>query len=233
MMPILLAFSFFIGFLIESMVGLGGTLIAYSFLLFFVDIKSLIISTIILPIIASFMILLSDVKSIPLKMILKNTIICLFGVVLGLLLFNYLSSAIILKVLAVFLIVFGVRSLLFGEIIIKGLLGKLIVFISGIVHGLVGTGGPVAIIGMKDEFKNKAELRVGLALFFILLNIFRIIQLSFSNNVADFFVNVWVALPLIAGILIGNYLHKKISEKAFKKMLSIFFMIAGFLLLFR
>ena len=64
----LLAFSFFIGFIIESIVGFGGTLIAYSFLLFFFEIKPLIISTIILPIIASIVILFSDAKNISWKL---------------------------------------------------------------------------------------------------------------------------------------------------------------------
>ena len=233
MMTVVFAFAFFIGFAIESMIGLGGTLIAYSFLLFFIDIKPLIISTIILPIFASFVILFSDIKSISWRVFFVSVVICFLGLPIGLFLFEYLPNQVVLKVLATFLILFGFRNAFFGEILIKGFLGKIIVFISGVVHGLVGTGGPIAIIGMKSQLKTKAQIRATMAIFFITLNVFRIIQLSFYNDIKDFFVYSWVAIPLFLGIMFGNYLHKKISEKQFKLMLSIFFMLAGVLLMFR
>jgi uncharacterized membrane protein YfcA len=233
MIPFILASAFFFGFIIESMVGLGGTLVAYSILLFFFDVKSLIISTIILPVIASFVIISSDIKSIPIKVVLKNAFICLLGVPIGFFLFNHLSGDLILKFLAVFLILFGLRSLFLGEITINGVLGKVIVFISGIIHGIVGVAGPIAIIGMKDQFKNKAELRAGMAVFFIIINIFRVIQFAITQPISSLFVNIWVIIPLIAGIFVGTYFHKRISEETFKKILSIFFVIAGFLLILK
>lgn len=229
----LLAFSFFIGFAVESMIGLGGTLISYSFLLFFIDIKTLIVSTIILPIIASAFILLSDIKSISWRVLATYLPICMIGVPIGIWLFEYLPNEVVLKILAIFLILFGFRSAFFGEIIIKGLLGKVVVFVSGILHGLVGTGGPVAIIGMKNALRNKGEIRVTMAVFFIVLNIFRIIQLSFYNEISDFIVNFWVAIPMAVGIFVGHFLHKKIQERQFRVLLSIFFIIAGLLLIIR
>lgn len=66
---IITGLAFFIGFTVESAVGIGGTLIAYSFLLFFIDIKPLMVSTIILPIFASTVILLSDIKNVSWKVI--------------------------------------------------------------------------------------------------------------------------------------------------------------------
>ena len=233
-MPLLLAFSFFIGFLVEGMVGLGGTLIAYSFLLFFFETKALIISTIILPILASFFILFSDVKNVAWRALFKYMPFCLAGLPIGILLFEYLPDYIVLKTVAIFLILYGVRSAFFGEIVVTGWVGKLIVFISGIIHGLIGTAGPIAIIGMKNSLKNKAEVRASMAVFFIVLNVLRIIQLSFSQaDLSIFIVNIWVVIPLICGILVGYYLHNKITEKQFTFALSIFFMVAGFLLLFR
>jgi uncharacterized membrane protein YfcA len=133
----------------------------------------------------------------------------------------------------VFLILFGLRSLFLGEITINGVLGQIIVFISGIIHGIVGVAGPIAIIGMKDQFKNKAELRAGMAVFFIIINVFRVIQFAITNPISSLFVNIWVIIPLIAGIFVGTYFHKKISEETFRKVLSIFFVIAGFLLILK
>lgn len=235
MMFLFLAISFFVGFVIESIVGFGGTLIAYSFLLFFFEIKALIISTIILPIIASIVILISDVKNISFKVLFVFTPICLIGIPVGIFLFDYLSSGAILKILATFLILFGIRNAFFGEIVIKGMFGKLIVFLSGILHGIVGTGGPVAIIGMKSSFRKKEEIRASLAVFFLVLNIFRITQLSLTSEVSlnVFFENIAISIPMILGIFIGHKIHKKISEKQFKMALSIFFIIAGVLLMFR
>ena len=233
-MVALLAFSFFIGFIIESIVGFGGTLIAYSFLLFFFDIKLLIISTIILPIIASAFILLSDFKSINWKILLIFTPICLVGIPFGIMLFNYLSSGIILKILATFLILFGLRSIFFGEIVTHGWISKIIVFISGVIHGLIGTGGPISIIGMKTALKTKASIRASMAVFFLVLNIFRIIQLYLTGiEMKEFFINIYIAIPMILGIVIGHKIHKKITEGQFKIALSVFFIIAGVLLFLR
>lgn len=229
-----MAFAFFIGFVIESIVGFGGTLIAYSFLLFFFDIKALIISTIILPIIASIFILFSDYKSINWKALLIFTPICLVGIPFGIMLFSFLPSNVILKILATFLILFGFRSAFFGEIVTKGIASKIIVFLSGVIHGLIGTGGPIAIIGMKTDLKTKSSIRASMAVFFLILNIFRITQLYLTGvEPFSFFVNVYIAIPMLAGIWIGHKIHKKISESQFKILLSIFFIIAGVLLFLR
>jgi uncharacterized membrane protein YfcA len=233
MMPLFLSFAFFIGFVVEGMIGLGGTLIAYSFLLFFFDVKTLIISTIIIPIFASFVILFTDVKQVRIKVLLINVPICIAGGLLGIALFEYLPGWVILKMLATFLILFGLRSIFFGEIILKGFLGKVIVFISGIVHGLIGTGGPLAIIGMKSEMKTKAEIKATMALFFIILNVIRITQLSITVEWKEFFIYYWLIVPTTLGIFAGHYLHNKISEKQFKTLLSVFFIIAGILLMVR
>lgn len=229
-----ICFAFFIGFVIEAMVGLGGTLIAYAFLLFFIPAKPLIVSTIILPIIASFVIIImGGYKNINIKALLIYTPICLVAVPIGIFLFEYLPNGVVLKILASFLILFGIRNIFFGELFISGLIGKIIVFISGIVHGLVGTGGPVAAIGMRRAFGSKASFRASLAVFFIVLNIFRLVQLSFTYEVRSFVVNIAACIPMILGIALGDFLHKKISEKLFTKLLSVFFILAGILLFLR
>ncbi len=230
---LLIAVAFFVGFVIESMIGLGGTLIAYSILLFFIDTKVLIVSTIILPIFASVVILFSDIKNLSVKVWIKNALICLVGMSIGIYLFEYLPDKLILRILSIFLIVFGLRNLFFKEITIGGIVGKVMVFIAGIIQGVIGTGGPVAIIGMKKQLKTKAEVRVTMAMFFLSLNLIRIFQLSFNYKIEDFFVYYWVSLPIFLGIIAGHYLNKRVSEKQFTKVLSVFFIIAGTLLMFR
>ena len=149
-------------------------------------------------------------------------------------LISYLSSNVILKILSTFLILFGLRSIFFGEIVTHGWIAKTIVFVSGVIHGLIGTGGPISIIGMKTALKTKSSIRASMAVFFLVLNIFRIIQLYLAGvEIKEFFVNIYIAIPMILGIIIGHKIHKKITEGQFKMTLSIFFIIAGILLFLR
>jgi uncharacterized membrane protein YfcA len=232
--PTILAISFFIGFLVESIVGLGGTLIAYSIMLFFYDPKELMISTIFLSFIASFFVLFSEYKSISFNILKRFIPFCLLGIPVGILLFEYLPGYIVIKFLAGFLILFGIRTLFFGDIKAHGLVRYLIVFISGIIHGLIGTGGPVAIIGMKQSFRNKKELRSTMAVFFIILNLCRIIQFGIIyKDVKIMLIYWWVAFPVLIGVLIGYQIHKKISEEKFKSLLAMFFILMGIMLMFR
>jgi len=48
---------------------------------------------------------------------------------------------------------------------------QLLLFLSGIIHGIFGLGGVVAIGTMKNSFAHKSQLRATFAVFFITLNI--------------------------------------------------------------
>lgn len=233
-MIFIISIAFSLGFFIESMIGFGGMLIAAALLLFIMDIKTLILSTIFLSVASSVVILASDTSNISWKVIKKFMLFALAGIPIGVLLFDYLPNQVMVKSMAILLIAFGIRTAFFGDIKVHGVISKIFVFVSGIVHGLIGTGGPIAIIGMKSSFKNKSELRSSMAIFFIILNVIRMVQLGVMHQeFMIFFENTIVIIPLTIAIILGHKMHKKISERYFQKILSIFFIIAGFLLAFR
>lgn len=233
-MIIAISITFFLGFIVESIVGFGGTLLAYAFLLFFFDVKELIITTIILPILASLIIISSDIKNVAFKTLLKFIPLCILGVVFGIWLFEHLKSGIIIKLLASFLVMFGFYNIFFKEIKTGKKTSQILMFVSGIIHGIIGVAGPLFIIAMKSSFKNKSELRSTMAVLFIIINLIRIFQLAtFTKEFDIFFVNVIAIIPMWIGIIIGHKIHKKMTDKSFDKMLSIFFIISGILLFFR
>lgn len=155
------------------------------------------------------------------------------GVILGGILLNYLSSEILLKILALFLIALALYS--FFEPKFNSSSKKLLLFFSGITHGLFGLGGVVAIGTMKNSFSNKSQLRITFAMFFISLNFIRGFQYFFQSNLeySEIIKFWWIPVPLFIVIWLGHKVHLKISERVFKKGISILILLSGIFFLLK
>ena len=226
--------AFFIGFFIESIFGLGGTIISMTILSFFIDIKTLIFLGIFAGTTASIFVLITDYKNLSFKKFLHMTLYAFLGVILGAISLNIISSETLLKLFAIFLIIFSLHSIFGNKLNIPKFLEKILLFLSGVIHGLFGTGGPFVVAAMKENFQNKSELRSTLALFFITFNLVRSIQ-YFQQNSFDFssIQNYWLIMPCVAlAIILGYFIHVKISEKWFRTGISFLLLLSGVTFLF-
>lgn len=230
---IYIAFALLFGFFIESIFGFAGTTISFSLLAFFVDIKTLISLMLFVATLSSISIILTDRKSFSKKNYITMILSALPGVILGGILLNYLSSEILLKILALFLIALALYS--FFEPKFNSSSKKLLLFFSGITHGLFGLGGVVAIGTMKNSFSNKSQLRITFAMFFISLNFIRGFQYFFQSNLeySEIIKFWWIPVPLFIVIWLGHKVHLKISERVFKKGISILILLSGIFFLLK
>jgi len=228
---ITLVFAF--GYFIESIFGFAGTIIAFSILAFFIDIKELIFIALFYATFTSFIIIITDIKSISKQKILQMLKTSIPGIIIGSMFLDYLSSNIILKLLGIFLIFFSIWSFL--PIKKNNTPKKLFLLISGIFQGTFGTGGPLAISAMKNDFDNKSQLRTTFALFFIILNIIRGIQYFIQNtfnysNISEF---IWFLPIILMTTLLGHKVHLKISQKYFENGIYILLLVSGIFLFFK
>ncbi|MFC1615888.1 TSUP family transporter [Patescibacteria group bacterium] len=226
-MTIYITLAFLFGFFIESIFGFAGPVISYAILGFFVDIKTLISLILYVGTVASICVLVTDKHSFSKKEYLTMVKLAIPGALIGALLLNFLSSEELLKILAVFLLGLAFHS--FFEPKFKNSSKKLLLFLSGIIHGIFGLGGVVAIGTMKNSFAHKSQLRVTFATFFLTLNFIRAIQYFLQGTLkyAEIIKFWWIPAPLFLVIWLGHKVHLKISENIFKKGISVLLLIAG------
>lgn len=226
---LLIATSFSIGFFIESMVGFGGGIIAYSILSFFVDFKDMVMAGIYIGTLSSSYIFLSEKKSFDANILKKIFPICFVGTICGVFVFSIFSSQILSVIFGVILILLAIKTIFFEEFIFPNFFKKKLLFLGGISQGAFGTGGPFIINAIKKDFKNKSTLRTTMASYFIIFNLVRLVQLFVTNKIDFvFFKEIWwTIIPVFIAIKIGHYFHLKISENFVKKSIAIITVIAG------
>jgi uncharacterized membrane protein YfcA len=214
---------------IESIFGLGGTVLLLAVLAFFFDIKDIVSIAIFTAIIASTFVLFSDKKSFNKKLFLKTLLLALPGLLLGTFMLKSFTSPLVLKIFAAFLVFYAVWTIFLSSFLIPKVLKPIVTFFAGIFGGMLGAPGPLLVIAMRDRFAHKSEMRTTLAGLFIILAIIRIpIYLYDGILKTDFILPLWwIIFPLFLTVWIGHKIHVGISERAFQIGVSILLGIAG------
>lgn len=233
---LIIALVFFVAFLIESIFGFWGLVISFAILSFFMDTKDMIFLWMYVATVASVFIIFTDYKSLSKKVFFEMFPIAFIATVIWVFLFDYLSNILLLKFFAWFLLIFSIKSLFFDSLETKNkIFQKITLFFGGLLQGLFWTGWPFTVMAIKDKFKNKSELRTTMALFFIIFNIIRAIQLSFQGAFDYEYIMSywWLAFILLISTLIGYKIHLKFNEKYFKYWINILILLASIILLLK
>ena len=229
LIPILIALSFSLGFFVESIIGFGGGLIAYSILGFFIDLKAMVMAGLYIGTCASAYIVYTDYKSFDMKIFKSILPLSLLGTIVGVFAFSMLSSQTLALGLGAVLIILSIKILFFETYVLPRLFRNKLIFIGGVSHGSFGIGGPFWVNSLQKDFKNKSNLRTTMAMTFVFFNLVRILQLSLQGQLKlDFFADIWwVIIPIFITIKLGHYVHLKISAEFFKKLIAIMTMLSG------
>lgn len=227
---ILIATFFSFGFFIESIIGFGGGIIAYSLLGFFIDIKSIIIVGLYVGTCSSSYIAYTDFKSFNKKIFIRTIPFCLIGTIIGVVIFSKVNSQILSLILGILLIFLAVKIIFFDKKILPKIFKNKLLLIGGISHGAFGIGGPFVVNALHDSFKNKSEMRTTMAVFFVFFNIIRIVQLSIADEIDFELLSKiwWIMIPIAFSIYLGFKIHLKINEKLVKKMIAIVTILGAF-----
>lgn len=226
---LLIATSFSLGFFVESIIGFGGALIAYSILGFFIELKEMILAGLYIGTCSSAYIIYTDHKSFDKKTFKSLIPLCIAGTIFGAFLFAKLSSAILSLIFGIILVLLSIKIMFFDKYIFPKIFKKKLIFIGGVSQGAFGIGGPFWANALKNDFHSKSALRTTLAASFVSFNLIRIIQFSLQGQLKlDFFANIWwVIIPVFLTIKLGHLVHLKISEELFKKGIALMTIFAG------
>ena len=160
----------------------------------------------------------------------------LIGVVAGTTLLINVPKTPLLIVLGLFVLLFGVRSVL--NLHDTGTVSRLWAapagLIGGTVSALFGTGGPPYVIYLTRRLHDKSELRATFSLLFLIEGGARLIVFLLVGLLLDtsLLLAILAALPLVAaGLWLGNHAHFGITALAMQRLIGAILVVAGMSLL--
>ena len=221
---------------LEGITGFGCTVLALPFCVVLVGIKTAVPVLTALSLILSSYIVIIDYKNIVWKSYIKIVSFVGLGLPIGMLLFSFLPEEILKKILGVFMILVAARGIYFAfneRAKVKEIGNRMlnfILFLGGIIHGVFSAGGPFVVIYATQELKNKSNFRATLSTLWVTLNSIIIIKIAtsgaFTPVVMKFFG--WSVPFLLAGMLLGNWAHKRIEDRFFTQVVFLVLLVAGF-----
>lgn len=105
--------------------------------------------------------------------------------------------------------------------------------VSGLLAGLFGTGGPPVIVFLKSYHLDKSAFRATILWFFLLMSVVRGGAYLRAAVLAgdELRAALWLLPGSLAGTVLGSFVHHRLSEHVFARIVSILLMILGAVLL--
>ncbi len=160
------------------------------------------------------------------------------GIPAGAWLLNATEPQIVLQVLGWFLITVGLVFIKLppgGRITPPAALAPPAGLVSGLLTGLFGTGGPPLIIWYHLTAADKTAFRANLMTIFLLMTVVRVPSYVAGGLVTGprLFSSLLVMPAVLFGAWLGHRLHVQISERAFRRLVSLLLAVLGAMLLIR
>jgi uncharacterized protein len=221
---------------IQGITGFAGTVLAMPASIFLIGIDSAKVVLNVLGILVSIWIVCIAHQHVIWKEILKVVMLMLIGMTAGIYLYSALPVSFLLKIYAVFIILIALKGLLEKEeIACQEWLLVIIVIAAGIIHGMFVSGGPLLMIYLLQKSGDKSSFRANNAVIWIILNSYLAMVHYRSGLFAPANITLLglTLIPLTIGMIIGNVLHHRISEKNFLTLSYVLLLLSGIALLFK
>ncbi len=228
--------------IIQCVTGFAGTVLAMPFSVMLVGYPVAKPILNILGLVASFSVAEPAFKRINYKELAKMCGGMLAGMVVGFFINNHFdiahNQAIICKSLGVIVILFAFYNAVKhhahkDEKTLPAPVNLLILFSAGVVHGVFVCGGPLLVTYASSKMTDKEEFHATVSASWILLNGL----IAISDYRAGYFtlptVNLLVVslAVLVAAVIIGRIIYKKLSGEIFLRITYVLMLISGLSLL--
>ena len=232
-----LTITFIAGFayFVESIFGFGGTIIFLGISCFFIDFDLLLKIAMFLGLTSGFAILIQSFKHVSFRDLKSILLMTIPGAIIGTYLIDYLQINILLNTFAIILILYGLLNLIYPDLNPHNYIKNGFIYLGGLIQGLFTIGGPFVLMGYKDKFTNKQQLRSTMAAYFFIINLIRVIQYSLTGNNISFIIHQYYLTGVVIMLCVwsGYLIHTRIPEKIFKKAIIVCITIIGFLILLK
>jgi len=227
----------FVTHTLEAVTGFGCTVLAFPFVIFLMkDLEQAkIILSILAWILAAYFVV-TKFDCIHWKQFGMIILLAGLGMPIGMLIFKSLDAVILKKSLGVFIVLSAAIQLYkcfvkatarVARTLAARIFGYIFLLAGGIVHGAFAVGGPLVVLYSAGKIPDKGQFRATMCLLWTTLNTVLMFQFMFEKKLSlNIGRDLLILIPfLIAGIFVGEAIHKKVNETLFKKIVfaSLFF----------
>ena len=219
---------------IESIFGFGGTIIFLGISGLLYDFNTLIKMAMVVGLASGLAVLIQSYKHLSYYHLFNILLLTLPGALIGTYLIDYLASQLLIRAFAVMLISYGFFNLIWPKILIPKIIKNSIIILGGLIQGIFTIGGPFVLMGYKDNFENKQELRSTMAGYFFLINSLRaIFFILIGGSYTEIVISYYpIAILVMISVWLGYLVHRKIPDIMFKNIIIIAITIIGIIILF-
>ncbi len=235
---IFLAGIVFFSYTAQSISGFGSTVIAVTLGAHFFPLCLLIPSLVFLDLLLNGYLTARYARHIRFRLLLVHIIPYMAaGVAAGLLLFDLLAGPALKQVLGLFVMVISAREavslLKSSQKTVHPFLQKVFFAMAGVIHGMYASGGPLVVYAASRLQLDKTAFRAVLtALWSILSTLMTLYFIQDGRWTGETAMLTMILLPSVAaGLIAGEVLHKRLSERNFRFFVYIVLFFAGATLL--
>ncbi len=220
--------------IIQAITGFAGTVLAMPFSIQLVGkpFAKPVLNAIAL--LVCIIVVIRNFKKIDWKCLLEIVLFMGIGMVAGYFLEKYLYSKWFLKIYGIIIVFVAIYYFFVDEPIkLPRPVGWVIMFLSGAIHMIFVSGGPLVIIAAKNRIKDKDSFRATLSMVWVILNSAILVTDAVGGNFSlDQLYMLLILIPtVILSIFIGKLALKKMSNNVFMKLTCALLFISGFTLI--
>lgn len=227
-----------VAYSIEAITGFGSLVIALSLGALLLPVAELLPVLVPLNVLMSGYLVWHNRRHIEWALLLGVILpLMLGGTLIGFLLQHWLPNNALKLLLGLLIIWFATREL---WRILRGMraaahprwLNRILTLAAGITHGLFASGGPLLVYAMAGTALDKSRLRATMLCVWFSLNTSLSLLLLIEGRLLPALPRLLWFLPLlVAGVLIGEYLHHRVNEQVFRKVVYSLLTVTGLLLI--
>lgn len=219
-----------ITYMVEIIFGLAGTIMMLMVMSFFMDLKTLVIFSIMPQIMVGAIGLYRSPNTVELKFLFNMLGFAVIGAFAGLYLFYAFPPKIFQYALASMITLSGIYLVFFpGRLKVGPKSARILDTAAGTSQALFGISGPIAMTRLLGTFDDKTLIRNYALAFFLSLNLFRAGGYIVNETIsAEIVMMMLYAGPFLAVALwYSNHLHFKLNEKLFRRVVSWLILLGG------
>lgn len=232
----------FLSNVIQCITGFAGTVLAMPFSVMLVGFDTARPVLNVLGILASVFILVVGFRHVDKKEFIKISCVMAVGIAVGVFLKDLLSGfdKVLYITLGILVIAFAVMNAVSfyskkERRQMPKILEIILLLAAGTVHGIFVCGGPLLVTYASAKLPEKEKFRSTLSAVWIILNgiIFASDLKSGAFTGETLGVLAWSIAVLLAALILGNLIYKKMSKKAFLNLTYVLMIISGISLLIK
>jgi uncharacterized membrane protein YfcA len=214
--------------IVQAMTGFAGTMLAMPISIRLIGMDSARIVLNFMALAASGYIVVKDYKKINKEVIKKTILWLVIGMFLAYIIYSHINRDLLMQLYGIMIIGIALKSLFIKKQIgISSAFMKVILIFAGVAQGLFASGGPLLVVCLVSKTKDKEEFRGTASAIWVLLCSIFVFQNWSAISIYEIKLTAISVIPLGIGVLIGSWIHHRISQKKFMKIAYVLLLISG------